>query len=202
VLVRLGDPGASEALSGFAQSFPSDTAAPTALYMLGDMLGDRGDWAGAARWFGELIARYPADLRASLARFRLASQALRDGLRDSAAALFQAEVAAAGPQRTTARFWLGKLTLLAGDTAGARATWLALVREDSIGYYGLRARREVDLPPLRIAAAPPPGPSPGVAVSSPARSSVSMRPSDVATPGEGPGGAGGGARRPRARAAA
>src|SRR5207249_2628471 len=165
VLVRLGDPGASEALSGFAQSFPSDTAAPTALYMLGDMLGDRGDWAGAARWFGELIARYPADLRASLARFRLASQALRDGLRDSAAALFQAEVAAAGPQRTTARFWLGKLTLLGGDTAGARATWLALVREDSIGYYGLRARREVDLPPLRIAAAPPPGPSPAVATS-------------------------------------
>src|SRR5882724_4599207 len=75
--------------------------------MLGDMLGDRGDWSGAARWFGDLIARYPADLRASLARFRLAAQALRDGGRDSAAALFQAEVAAAGPQRTTARFWLG-----------------------------------------------------------------------------------------------
>ncbi|HYU88868.1 MAG TPA: transglycosylase SLT domain-containing protein [Gemmatimonadales bacterium] len=165
VLVRLGDAGAREALSGFAQSFPSDTAAPTALYMLGDMLADRGDWSGAARWFGELIARYPADLRASLARFRLAAQALRDSLRDSAAALFQAEVAAAGPQRTTARFWLGKLTLLARDTAGARATWLALVREDSIGYYGLRARREVDLPPLRIAAAPLPGPSPVVATS-------------------------------------
>ena len=165
VLVRLGDAGAREALSGFAQSFPSDTAAPTALYMLGDMLGDRGDWSGAARWFGELIARYPADLRASLARFRLAAQALRDGGRDSAAALFQAEVAAAGPQRTTARFWLGKLTLLAHDTAGARATWLALVREDSIGYYGLRARREIDLPPLRIAAAPLPGPSPTVATS-------------------------------------
>jgi len=165
VLVRLGDAGAREALSGFAQSFPSDTAAPTALYMLGDMLADRGDWSGAARWFGELIARYPADLRASLARFRLAAQALRDSLRDSAAALFQAEVTAAGPQRTTARFWLGKLTLLARDTAGARATWLALVREDSIGYYGLRARREVDLPPLRIAAAPLPGPSPVVATS-------------------------------------
>jgi len=165
VLVRLGDPGASEALSGFAQSFPSDTAAPTALYMLGDMLADRGEWSGAARWFGELVARYPADLRASVARFRLAAQALRDSLRDSAAALFQAEVTAAGPQRTSARFWLGKLDLLARDTAGARATWVALVREDSIGYYGLRARREVDLPPLRIAAAPLPGPSPAVAVS-------------------------------------
>src|SRR5437867_3430048 len=91
VLVRLGDAGAREALSGFAQAFPSDTAAPTALYMLGDMLADRGDWSGAARWFGELIARYPADLRASVARFRLAAQALRDGGRDSAAGLFQAE---------------------------------------------------------------------------------------------------------------
>src|SRR5205823_5909954 len=120
------------------QSFPSDTAAPTALYMLGDMLGDRGDWAGAARWFGELIARYPADLRASLARFRLAAQALRDGLRDSAAALFRAEVVAGGPQRTTARFWLGKLTLLAGATAGARATRRAPVREGRIGDCVLR----------------------------------------------------------------
>src|SRR5205085_2363267 len=48
ILARLGDAGASEALSGFAQSFPADTAAPTALYVLGDMLADRGDWGGAA----------------------------------------------------------------------------------------------------------------------------------------------------------
>jgi soluble lytic murein transglycosylase len=163
VLVRMGDAGAREALSGFAQAFPADTAAPTALYMLGDMLADRGDWPGAARWFGELLARYPADLRASLARFRLAAQALRDSLRDSAATLFQAEVTAAGPQRTTARFWLGRLMRMGGDTARARATWLALMREDSIGYYGLRARRELDLPPLRIAAAPLPAPAPAVA---------------------------------------
>src|SRR5439155_1525728 len=38
ILVRLGDPGAREALSGFAQSYPADTAAPTALYVLGDRL--------------------------------------------------------------------------------------------------------------------------------------------------------------------
>jgi len=159
ILARLGDAGAPEALSGFAQSFPADTAAPTALYVLGDMLADRGEWAGAARWFDELIARYPADLRASLARFRLAAQALRDGLGDSASALYRAEVAAGAPQRMSARFWLGKLALLSGDSTGARASWLALAREDSIGYYGLRARREVSLPPLRFAAAPAPAPS-------------------------------------------
>src|SRR5439155_382973 len=68
VLGRLGDPGAREALAGFAQAYPGDTAAPTALYVLGDVLADRGDWAGAAQWFGELVARYPVDVRASLAR--------------------------------------------------------------------------------------------------------------------------------------
>jgi len=165
VLARVGDAGAQAALAGFAQSFPADTAAPTALYVLGDMLAEGGDGAGAARWFAELIARYPADLRASLARFRLATEALRDSLRDSAASLLRAEVAAGGPQRTSARFWLGKLAWLSGDTVEARATWLALVREDSIGYYGLRARREVNLPPLRIAAGSLPAAAPAVGAS-------------------------------------
>ncbi|HVH67419.1 MAG TPA: transglycosylase SLT domain-containing protein [Gemmatimonadales bacterium] len=163
LLARAGDEGAQAALAGFAQSYPEDTAAPTALYVLGDMLGDRGDWTGAARWFDELVARYPADLRASQARFRLAAHVLRDGLPDSAMTLFQAEVAAGGPQRPSARFWLGKLEALAGDSSAARGTWLGLAREDSIGYYGLRARREVNLPPLRIAAAALPAHSPAVA---------------------------------------
>jgi len=163
VLVRLGDAGAQEALSGFAQSYPADTAAPTALYMLGDMLVDRGDWNGAGRWFSELIARYPADLRASLARFRLAAQAVREGLSDSAAGLFQGEIDAGAPQRLSARFWIGKLERLGGDSVAARAAWLALAREDSIGYYGLRARRELGLPPLKIAAATQPAPAASVA---------------------------------------
>ena len=165
VLVRLGDPGATTALSGFAQTYSSDTAAPTALYVLGDALFDRGDWSGTARWFGELIARYPSDTRSSLARFRLAARAYRDGQLDSAAALYQGEVTAGGPQRTAARFWLGKVALARGDTAGARGTWRALARDDSLGYYGLRARRETDLPPVAVSvAAAAPGLPAGVAV--------------------------------------
>src|SRR5690348_9158929 len=163
LLARAGDAGAQAALAGFAESFPEDTAAPTALYVVGDMLGDHGDWTGAARWFDELIARYPTDSRASQARFRLAAHVLHDGLRDSAAALFQAEVAAGGPQRSSARYWLGKLALVAGDSSTARAAWVALAREDSIGYYGLRARHALNLPPLRIAPAALPAPSPAIA---------------------------------------
>jgi soluble lytic murein transglycosylase len=167
VLVRLGDPGAVTALSGFAQAYPSDTAAPTALYLLGDALEDRGDHAGAERWFAELIVRYPTDLRTSVARFRLAARAYLEGRLDSAAAMYQGEVAAGGaggPQRTGARFWLGKVALARGDTAGARALWRALAHDDSLGYYGLRARRETDLPPLRVAPGAVPAPPPPAAV--------------------------------------
>src|SRR6266511_1659031 len=159
VLVRLGDSAAVPGLSSFAQSYPADSAAPGALYVLADMLDARDDWANAARWYGELITRYPADPRASLARFRLAAHAESAGQPDSAALLYQSEIDANGPQRTAARFWLGKMAEARGDATRARTLWLALAHEDSLGYYGMRARREIGLPALAFAAAPaPPAP--------------------------------------------
>ena len=164
VLVRLGDSTAFAALSGFAERYPTDSAAPGALYILGDMNDSRDEWVQAGRWYGELIKRYPADARASLARFRLAAHAESAGHADSAASLYQSEIDAAGPQRTAARFWLGKMADARGDSAQARSIWLALAREDSLGYYGMRARRETSLPPLAFAApvgrpTPPPPPA-------------------------------------------
>src|SRR5260370_36150751 len=60
-------------------------------------------------------------------------------------------------------FWLGRVARERGDSAKARELWTTLAREDSIGYYGLRARREVALPPLRIAEAPATPVAPSVA---------------------------------------
>ncbi len=163
VLVRLGDSTALGALSGFAERYPTDSAAPGALYILGDLHDSRDDWGGAGRWYGDLIKRYPADARASLARFRLAVHAEGAGNPDSAASLYQSEIDAAGPQRTAARFWLGKMAAVRGDSGQARSIWLALAHEDSLGYYGMRARRETGLPPLAFKApvgAPPPAPLP------------------------------------------
>jgi peptidoglycan lytic transglycosylase len=151
VLVRLGDPGAPEALTGFAQTFPGDSAAPTALYLVGDFLYDRGDDGGAERWLGELIRRYPADSRASLARFRLAAAAQRRGDPDSAARLYGSEVLVGGVQRVAARYWLARLARERGDTIAADSLWRALAREDSIGYYGLHARQVAGLPRLVLA---------------------------------------------------
>jgi len=151
VLVRLGDSSAISALSQFAERYPSDSAASGALYILGDMYDGRGDWDQAGRWYTELIGRFPADARASLARFRLAAHAESAGNPDSAAVLYQSEIDAGGPQRTAARFWLGKMAESQGDTARARSIWVALAHEDSLGYYGMRARRETNLGPLQFA---------------------------------------------------
>jgi soluble lytic murein transglycosylase len=167
VLVRLADSSAIPALSGFAERYPTDSAAPGALYILGDLQDSRDDWVQAGRWYGELIKRYAADARASLARFRLAAHAEAAGDPDSAAALYQAEIDAGGPQRTAARFWLGKMAQARGDAGQARSIWLALAHEDSLGYYGMRARRETGLPPLSFAASPAPSavtPAPPAAV--------------------------------------
>lgn len=151
VLVRLGDAGAPQALTGFAETFPNDTAAPTALYLVGDFLADRGDESGAERWLSELTRRYPADARSSLARFRLAAAALRRGMPDSATRLYRTEVLVGGVQRFAARYWLARLSREAGDAAGADSLWRALAREDSLGYYGLHARAVAGLRPLLLA---------------------------------------------------
>ncbi len=165
VLVRLGDSTAPGALSSFAQRYPTDTAAAGAFYILADLYDGRGDLVNATRWYRELITRYPADQRSSLARFRLAARAESAGQLDTAAALYQSEIDAAGPQRPSARFWLGKVALERGDSAQARSIWIALAREDSLGYYGMRARRETRLPPLAFAptAIPITPPPPAVA---------------------------------------
>jgi soluble lytic murein transglycosylase len=145
-LARMGDRGADAAFMGFADRFATDSAAPTALYLLADLRLDRGDSAGARRAFAELMRRYPADPRSSLTRFRLAGRAFAARLFDSAAVLYQAEVDANGGQREGARFWLAKIAAAKGDTVGAQLLWAALGRDDSLGYYGLRARREAGLP--------------------------------------------------------
>jgi peptidoglycan lytic transglycosylase len=150
-LARMGDGGAPQALSAFAETFPSDTAAPTALYLVGDFLADHGQAGNAERWFVELTRRYPADPRASLARFRLAAAALRRGHPDSAARWYGAEVTVRGVQRVAARYWLARAAQERGDRVAADSQWRALAHEDSLGYYGLQARRKARLPPLVLA---------------------------------------------------
>ena len=162
VLLRLGDPGAGRALAGFADTYPADTTAPIALFLLAESLADAGDTA-AASWFTEVTRRYPDDRRASVARFRLAHALRRAGRPDSAASWYRDEIARGAPQADAARYWLGRLAADTGDTAQARTVWTALAIADSLGYYGLRARTAAGLAPVMLAPASEPPASPAVA---------------------------------------
>ena len=82
----------------------------------------------------------------------MAAAARRRGSPDSAAYYYAAEVLVGGAQRSAARYWLGQLAHERGDTARADSLWRALAREDSLGYYGLQARRAAGMGPLTLAA--------------------------------------------------
>jgi soluble lytic murein transglycosylase len=164
VLIRLGEPDGISTLVEFAHTFPTDSAASSALYLAGDLLVDRGDRTAAVRAFHELIDRFPSDPRSTVARFRLAAWARGAGQLDSAAAWYSADLATGGGPHAGARFWLGALALARGDSGDAQSRWTALAHDDSIGYYGLRARNAAHLPPLTMSPATPVPPPADVAV--------------------------------------
>jgi soluble lytic murein transglycosylase len=64
--------------------------------------------------------------------------------------LYNAEIAVGGVQRTAARYWVGRIAQQRGDSAAADSLWRLLAREDSLGYYGLRARTVARMAPLTI----------------------------------------------------
>ena len=148
VLVRMGDTTATQALADFARAYPGDSAAVTALYLAGDRLAERGDSSGAEAMFRELVSAHALDAASVQARLRLGSWEYRRGHLDRAAEWFQGEVAAGPGTHGAARYWLAKIARAKGDTAAAIAQWTALAHDDSIGYYGLRARKAAGLPPL------------------------------------------------------
>lgn len=150
VLLRMGDSTAPQTLRDFARAFPADSDAATALYLAGDRLAERGDSTGAEAMFRELCTAHALAAAAVQARLRLGTWEYRRGHFDRAAEWFQGEVAAGPGTHAAARYWLGKVAVARGDSAGARAEWTSLAHDDSIGYYGLRARSMAGLPALVV----------------------------------------------------
>jgi soluble lytic murein transglycosylase len=146
VLARLGQRAAAvQALREFATRNPDDASAPAAVYLLADIIG--GD-----SLLDQVAQRWPTSEYASRARTRLAEARL--ARRDTAAALryYRDEITMRGPEATRSRYHVARLRLRrAADSA--RAVLTAVARDDSLGYYGLLARRELGLEPPHM---PPP----------------------------------------------
>ena len=137
--LRLGDRGGAVALQRYAADHPDSPAAPAALFAAADALGSDSLLTEVAR-------RWPRDATASRARMRLALRFL--DRRDSARAepLLEDEVVHQGGAAVRARYLLARVRLSQRDGGGAEAEFVALATEDSLGYYGLLARRATALP--------------------------------------------------------
>ncbi len=133
------------ALRAVAETHQGDPeAAGTALFLLGDLLTDRGKDSAARATFLELGGRHPTNRFAATARLRAALTAFRAGVpRQAAAELDLLRVG--GPEAAAASYWAGRAWLAAGDTTTAKARWhSALSSGDE--YYTLLAAQSLGLP--------------------------------------------------------
>lgn len=140
------------ALRAVVAGHPADSeAAGTALYLLGDLLTDRGQDSAARAAFLELGARYPANRFSATGRLRAALTALRNGsARDAATELDM--LRQGGAESGAAGYWAGRAWLALGDTVAAEARWsstLGLGEE----YYAMLSARALNRPSWTVPSA-------------------------------------------------
>jgi soluble lytic murein transglycosylase len=149
-LVRDGrlEPGRA-ALERVLRLYPRDTtAAPSALFLLGDLASDDRADARARALYRRIVARYPSSRFAPTAAFRAAVIALLAGDARTAATELD-ELARRYPgsdEVAAAVYWAGRAWLAAGDSATARGRWEHLAAGEPGSYYTGLADRRLDRP--------------------------------------------------------
>ncbi len=147
LLGRMGRVTASSrALTDFAAEYPDDALAPAALFVVAERRGR----TQADSLHRVIAAQWPRDTYASRSRIILASNALSRSDTATARAWYRLESDLGADQQYAAQYQLASLVASRGDSVEAKGMWAALARADSLGYYGMIARRVAGLPPLRI----------------------------------------------------
>lgn len=151
MLLRARGEGAGvPALLAFARRFPNHPAVPTALFLVADGRERAGDRRSADSLYHLIGSRFPHHSAASQSFLRLATNAERARQFERARRLLGSVRDGRGPDADAARYLLGRVARMAGDTAAALAEWTALATGDSLGYYALLARQALALPSLVI----------------------------------------------------
>jgi soluble lytic murein transglycosylase len=146
--LRLGDRSAIATLRRFAEERPGDPAAPAALMLAAEALASDSLLQDVAR-------RWPRDTQASRARMRLALRRIAAGDSLAAVPFLDDEIANGGSAEPRARFLRARVRETRRADSAARAEYAALAVVDSLGYYGLVARRAAALPAPSMPAPPP-----------------------------------------------
>jgi soluble lytic murein transglycosylase len=134
------------ALLAFAETHADHPRAALAVYLVADARQDQRRRREAEALYASIAARWPTEEYAGRARLRLAELAVAKGDPAGARQWYQDEIAARGPHRRAAQYFLGAALAEAGDSAAALRAWRALAYEDSIGYYGTVTRTLLGLP--------------------------------------------------------
>jgi soluble lytic murein transglycosylase len=128
------------ALLAFVRHHPDHSSVPLALMAIAEERQETGLRRRADSLYQRVVRDWPGSSSATEARFRLAGRALARRELGRARTLYAGVAEAGGANALAARFVLGRLALRAGDTASANAQWMALARDDPLGYYGTLAR--------------------------------------------------------------
>jgi soluble lytic murein transglycosylase len=136
---------ARTALLQVTKRYARDTlAAPSALFLLGDLAADDRSDSVARHYYRRLTLRFPNHSLAPAAMFRAAMIALVAGMPVTAAREFDqlSQQYARSDEAGAAAYWAGRALSDISDSAGARARWEPLAAGDPGSYYtGLAARR-------------------------------------------------------------
>ena len=150
-LLRSGDaPRARTELEAVAARHAADeSAASSALYLLGDLAADDGRDDDARAFFRRAAAQYPASALAPSARFRAAILALVTG--DPRTAALELDTLALHRPRSSetlaATYWSGRAWERVGDSTTATARWTQVLTRDPASYYAMLAARRLQRAP-------------------------------------------------------
>jgi soluble lytic murein transglycosylase len=121
--------------------YPESPEAVGIVFLRGDASHDRGALDEALGYYEELQRMNSSLDQSGLARMRMGQIHLRRGDRDSALAVYRAylDEFPDGRRWAEATYWIGRVLLESGDTAGAEPVLRGISEKDPLSYYAVEA---------------------------------------------------------------
>lgn len=143
-------------------AIPDAPDGPYAAFLIGDIMHDRGDLAGAASAYETTVERYPNSAYAGTSLFRLGMLALLEQRPEDAIRQFDTyrQRSPGGNWYHASIYWSARSREAAGDSASARGLFHESIEYDPLGYYGVLAAAALGLDaweqvPRRVMVPPP-----------------------------------------------
>jgi len=137
-----------ELLRRIVRTWPTDSAAASARYLLADLATDTRQDSLARATFRQVAQHHPGSRLAASAAFRAAMIAYIDG-RPHAAAVELDSLRQRWPtsdEVTASLYWAGRAWADAGDSTAARARWQSAMVRDSASYYSAASAQRLGVP--------------------------------------------------------